>query len=65
MEANINGRGIAPGHFNAKVEAIHGLAKVLDSLWIPDLRVVAGTVLLFGLGSFLGRQMGDGNIRTG
>lgn len=42
MEANINGRGIAPGHFNAKVEAIHGLAKELDSLGIPDLRVVAG-----------------------
>lgn len=42
MEANVNGQASAPDHFNAKVETICGLAEELDSLRIPDLRVVAG-----------------------
>ncbi|MCG7844332.1 MAG: FAD-binding oxidoreductase, partial [Methanomassiliicoccales archaeon] len=42
MEANVNDPASAPDHFNAKVETFNGLAEELDSLGIPDLRVVAG-----------------------
>jgi len=42
MEANVSGAAATPDRFNPKVETSSGLAKELDLLGIPDLRVVVG-----------------------
>jgi FAD/FMN-containing dehydrogenase/ferredoxin len=42
MEANVSGEPASKHMFNAKDEAHTGLAKELESMRIPDLRVVAG-----------------------